>query len=125
MKGQASLETLILLGGLLAFFVSWFSVIGPVQEKAKGEAIERLQQVAFERLVFAVRMADRLGEGSALTERVFLPSEARVSLGEKMTWSFGNTTWSENLRSRLMELTLSGRGVFHVENRDGVSVSWR
>ena len=124
-RGQASLEAFILMAGTLAFFLALFSVILPVQEKVKNEALERLHRAAFERISFELRIARRLGEGTRLSEKVYVPSPANVSLNDRFSYSFGNTTWEEPVIGRKnVAGTLHGTTTVRVENAKGLAIAW-
>lgn len=125
MRAQVALEALVLFAGLLAFWAAWFSVIMPVQEKAKNEAVTRLEQAAFERVSFALRLAQRFGRGTKISERVYLPVETNVTLSDGLKWIFANQTWRASCGCTGATRSLKGSWTAVAENTGEVVLSWR
>ena len=78
-RGQATLESLILLSGLFAFVsILWMASL-PVQQAAVLHAQRLQQQAAFEKVRFAVALAATSAPGFALADEFLLSDNASLS----------------------------------------------
>lgn len=94
-RAQASLESLVLLGGLFAFVAVLWAASLPLQDAAMRRAADAADAAPFERLRAAVRLAAISAPGFSWTQPLTLVQNASlVWTAEGLTWSgpFSNRT---------------------------------
>jgi len=82
MRGQVTLETLILLSGLFAFAAALWMASLPLQEAAMGRAAHASDEASFEPLRFAVRYAAVSAPGFSLQQDWTLGRNATLAWTE-------------------------------------------
>ncbi len=80
-RGQAALESMVVLAGLFAFVAVIYGASLPLQAEAQAQADRLDQQAAFESVRFALRLAAGLGPGFSLAGSFFLSPQCDGFLG--------------------------------------------
>ncbi len=85
LRAQISLEAMLFLSALLAFFIAMAPGITDVAATAKHALEARQMEFAFEKVVFVIEEAKALGIGSEIRQAVHFPVACEISvLGGKM-----------------------------------------
>ncbi len=73
-KSQVSIEVLLLLVALAAFFSVFYQAYSQAQPKVSGLIASRAQELAFAQIISSAKQAEILGMGSKVSTRVTLLS---------------------------------------------------
>ncbi len=91
-RGQASLESLVLLAGLFAFVGVLWSASKPLQDASMQRAVEVNSEASFEPLRFAVQLASVSAPGFSLRQDWHLRQNATVRWGsDALIWRSGES----------------------------------
>ncbi|MFH1442423.1 MAG: hypothetical protein ABIG96_00145 [Candidatus Micrarchaeota archaeon] len=78
-RGQLSLEMLVVLAALLAFFLAFAPAIGASGDLAGYAMKEQQMRFGFEKICWMAVEAENLGKGAVLAAEAYFPEEMRLS----------------------------------------------
>lgn len=125
MKGQVSLEALIVLAALLAALALWLGGVNSANSAVASLMGAHQARLAAGKLAAGINAVCVMGVGNALELELYVPGNATFSYdGENVSLPWGNVTFTERVHCPFEEFSVAGRRALTIENTgDGVEIS--
>lgn len=116
MRGQVSLELLLVTLIALSALVIWLQGVNSVRSATLGTLNAQAEKIAADRIAGAVNAVCLMGDGNNRLVRVFFPVETRIYFGEKLF--IGNKTRSVYCEV-ISDSYLEGSVSLRITNKEG------
>ncbi|MCK4328103.1 MAG: hypothetical protein KAW41_06610 [Candidatus Diapherotrites archaeon] len=117
MRGQVSLEFMVVLAVFLAALGVWLAGVGNASHAIDAALGAKQAELAAERLASTINAVCVMGDGNSLDVEVIIPGEAELTEGMSLHWN--NKTFKKLVYCGSEGLTLSGRQKLTVTNDNG------
>lgn len=125
MKGQVSLEALIVLAALLAALAVWLGAVNGANSAIASLMGAHQARLAAGKLAAGINAVCVMGYGNVIELEVYLPGNATFSHdGENLSLPWGNVTFTERVHCPFDEFSVTGRRALTIKNTgNGVEIS--
>ena len=119
MRGQVSLEFMVVLAVFLAMLALWLGGVSSASHAIDAALGARQAELAAERLAYTINAVCVMGAGNSLEAEVSVPGNASAMYSDGLSLQWKNESFEETVYCGFNSLTLSGKQSLLFENTGG------